>query len=93
MQSPQLSGPVTLELDVLLALLREAELVDIKWGTKGMVCGWSLSASPKVLALAVADEDQAWAINRAKEAALSAGDERAAYTFLSGIADENRRTH
>jgi hypothetical protein len=92
MQSPQLSGPVTLELDVLLALLRDAELVDIKWGTKGMVCGWSRSASPKVLALAVADEGQAWAINHAKEA-LSAGDERAAYTFLSGIADENRRAH
>jgi hypothetical protein len=46
----------------------------------------------KVLALAVADEDQAWAINHAKKA-LSAGDERAAYTFLSGITNENRRTH
>jgi hypothetical protein len=88
----QLSGPVRLELDDLIALLRDAELVDIKWGTKGMLCGWSVSTEPKVLALVVADEDQAWAINHAKEA-LSAGDEEAAYVFLSEIADENRRMH
>jgi hypothetical protein len=88
----QLSGPVRLELDDLIGLLRDAELVDIKWGTKGMLCGWSVSTEPKVLALVVANEDQAWAINHAKEA-LSAGDEDAAYTFLTKISDENRRVH
>jgi hypothetical protein len=92
MSYPQMSGPVTLDLDVLLAVLKDAELVDIKWGDKGMLCGWSIPANPKVLALAVADEDQAWVINRTKQA-LSKGDDAGAYRILSTIADENRRTH
>jgi hypothetical protein len=54
-----------------------------------MLCGNPLSANPKVLTLAVANEADAWIINRAKEA-ISKGGEDAAYDILLEITDEYR---
>jgi len=93
MQSfPPSPGPVTFEATQLLRLLKNAELIDVKWGDQGMLCGWSVSQQPKILQLAVRDEAEAWVINRTKEA-LSAGDEALARSLLFEIADENRCKH
>jgi hypothetical protein len=83
-----MSEPATVELGDFIAALREADVVDLKWGKKGMLCG---NPSPKVLTLIVADEGDAWIINRAKEA-ISQGDEDAAYTILAEIT-EDRAPH
>jgi hypothetical protein len=87
-----MSGPATVELGNFIAALKEADLVDLKWGEKGMLCGNPLPESPKVLTLIVADEADAWIINRAKEA-ISQGDEDAAYAILAEITDEHRAEH
>ena len=81
--------PVTLELGDFIDRLRDADLIDLKWGRKGMLCGNPLPANPKVLTLEVANETDAWIINRAKEA-ISKGDEDAAYGILLKITDEYR---
>ena len=85
-------GPVTVELGNFIAALREADLVGLKWGGRGMLCGNPLLANPTVLTLIVADEGDAWVINRAKEA-ISNGDEEAAYAILAEITDEHRAKH
>jgi hypothetical protein len=82
----------TVELGNFIAALRQADLVDLKWGDKGMLCGNPLPENPNVLTLIVADEADAWIINRAKEA-ISQGDEDAAYTILAEITDEQRAEH
>jgi hypothetical protein len=87
-----MSGPVTVELGNFIAALREADLVDLKWGERGMLCGNPLPENPRVLTLIVADEGDAWIINRAKEA-ISQGDEDAAYAILAEITDEHRTEH
>lgn len=70
-----------------ITALRQADLIDLKWGNKGMLCGNPLPEKPTVLKLLVADEADAWIINRAKEA-ISQGDEEAAYTILREIAQD-----
>jgi hypothetical protein len=80
-------GPV--DLGNFVAALRQADLVDLKWCDRGMLCGNPLAVNPNVLTLIVADEADALIINRAKEA-ISNGDEEAAYTILAGITDEHR---
>jgi hypothetical protein len=87
-----MSQPVTVELGNFIAALREADVVDLKWGERGMLCGSPLHANPTVLTLIVADEGNARIINRAKEA-ISEGDEEAAYTILAEITDEHRAPH
>jgi hypothetical protein len=82
----------TVELGNFVAALRQADLIDLKWGDRGMLCGNPLPANPTVLTLIVADEADAWIINRAKEA-ISNGDEEAAYTILAQITDEHRAKH
>ena len=57
----------SVDLGNFIAALRQADLVDLKWGHRGMLCGNPLSEHPKVLKLLVADEADAWIINRAKE--------------------------
>jgi hypothetical protein len=42
-------GPV--ELSNFIAALRQADLVDLKWGDRGMLCGNPLPENPKVLTL------------------------------------------
>jgi hypothetical protein len=83
------------DLGNFIAALRQADLVDLKWGDRGMLCGNPLPENPKVLTLIVADEADAWIINRAKEA-ISQGDEDAAYAILAEITqtgDEHRTQH
>jgi len=80
------------DLGNFVAALRQADLVDLKWGERGMLCGNPLSGNPKVLTLIVADEADAWIINRAKEA-ISQGDEEAAFAILAEITDEHRAEH
>ena len=75
-----------------IAALREADLVNLKWGDRGMLCGNPPSENPKVLTLLVADEGDAWIINRAREA-ISLGNEEAAYAILAEITQIERRTH
>jgi hypothetical protein len=87
-----MSEPATVDLGNFITALRQADLVDLKWGEKGMLCGNPLPENPKVLTLIVADEADAWIINRAKEA-ISQGDEDAAYTILAEITDEHRTPH
>jgi hypothetical protein len=82
----------TVELGNFVAALRQADLIDLKWGDRGMLCGNPLPANPTVLTLIVADEGDAWIINRAKEA-ISQGDEDAAYTILAEITDDHRVKH
>jgi hypothetical protein len=84
--------PATVDLGNFIAALREADLVDLKWSERGMLCGNPLSANPTVLTLIVADEGDAWIINRAKEA-ISNGDEEAAYAILGEITEEHRAKH
>lgn len=96
------------DLGNFITALRQADLVDLKWGDRGMLCGNPLPAeptsgpaggcapeNPKVLTLIVADEADAWIINRAKEA-ISQGDEKAARAILAEITqagDEHRTQH
>jgi hypothetical protein len=83
------------DLGNFITALRQADLVDLKWGDRGMLCGNPLPENPKVLTLIVADEADAWIINRAKEA-ISQGDEDAAYAILAEItrsAHEHRTQH
>jgi hypothetical protein len=90
-----MSEPATVDLSNFIAALREADLVDLKWGERGMLCGNPLQANPTVLTLIVADEGDAWIINRAKEA-VSQGNEEAAYAILAEItqtAHEHRAPH
>jgi hypothetical protein len=98
----------TVDLGNFITALRQADLVDLKWGDRGMLCGNPLPAgpqaapgrgcapeNPKVLTLIVADEADAWIINRAKEA-ISQGDEETAYAILAEItqtAGEHRAQH
>ena len=53
------SRRVTVELGNFIAALREADLVGLKWGERGMLCGNPLLANPTVLTLIVADEGDA----------------------------------
>lgn len=76
----------------LITALRQADLVDLKWGSKGMLCGNPLPENPKVLSLLVQDEADAWIINRAKEA-VSQGDEEGARVILAEITHERRTSH
>jgi hypothetical protein len=87
-----MSGPATVELGHFIAALREADLVDLKWAERGMLFGNPLPPNPTVLTLNVADEADAWIINRAKEA-ISNRDEEAAYAILAEITDEHRPEH
>jgi hypothetical protein len=83
------------DLGNFITALRQADLVDLKWGDRGMLCGNPPPENPKVLTLIVADETDAWINNRAKEA-ISQGDEEAAYSILAEItqtADEHRTQH
>ena len=83
------------DLGNFITALRQADLVDLKWGDRGMLCGNPLPENPKVLTLIVADEADAWIINRAKEA-ISQGDEEIAYTILAEItqsAHDHRTQH
>jgi hypothetical protein len=83
------------DLGNFITALRQADLVDLKWGDRGMLCGNPLPENPKVLTLIVADEADAWIINRAKEA-ISQGDEEAAHAILTEItrtADEPHVQH
>lgn len=57
-----------------------------------MLCGNPLSENPKVLTLTVADEADAWIINRAKEAA-SQGDDEAACAIATEITGDRRAAH
>jgi len=77
------------DLSNLIAALRQADLVDLKWSDKGMLCGNPLPENPKVLALIVADEANAWIINRAKEA-ISRGDDEVARAILAEITENDR---
>ena len=83
------------DLGNFIAAPSQADLVDLKWGDRGMLCGNPLPENPKVLTPIVADEADAWIINRAKEA-ISQGDEEAAYAILAEItqsAHEHRTQH
>jgi hypothetical protein len=80
------------DLGNFITALRQADLVDLKWGDRGMLSGNPLPESPKILTLIVAEEADAWIINRAKEA-ISQGDEEAAYAILAEIIDEHRAQH
>jgi hypothetical protein len=80
------------DLGNFIAALRQADLVDLKWGDRGMLCGNPLPENPKVLTLIVADEADAWIINRAKEA-ISQGDEEAAHTILAEITETAAESH
>jgi hypothetical protein len=71
----------------------EADLVDLKWGEKGILCGNPLPANPTVLTLIVADEADACIINRAKEAISQGDEEAAAYTILAEITQEQATQH
>jgi hypothetical protein len=44
------------DLGNFITALRQADLVDLKWGDRGMLCGNPLPENPKVLTLIVADE-------------------------------------
>lgn len=72
------------DLGNFITALRQADLIDLKWGDKGMLCGNPLPENPTVLKLLVADEADAWIINRAKQA-ISQGDEEAARAILAEI--------
>ena len=52
------------DLGNFIAALRQADLVDLKWGDRGMLCGNPLPENPKVLTLIVADEADAWIIRK-----------------------------
>jgi len=80
------------DLSNFITALRQADLVDLKWGSIGMLCGNPLLENPKVLTLLVADEADAWIINRAKEA-VSRGDDEAARAILAEITQTERGTH
>lgn len=80
------------DLGNFITALRQADLVDLKWGDRGMLCGTPLPENPTVLKLIVADEADAWIINRAKEA-ISQGDEDAAYVILKEITQEQPTRH
>jgi hypothetical protein len=80
------------DLGNFITALRQADLVDLKWGDRGMLCGNPLPENPKVLTLIVADEGDAWIINRAKEA-ISQGDEEAAYAILAEITQDQPAQH
>jgi hypothetical protein len=79
-----------IELGNFITALRQADLVDLKWGDREMLCGNPLPANPKVLTLIVADEADAWIINRAKEA-ISQGNEEGAHAILAEITQEERQ--
>ena len=80
------------DLGNFIAALRQADLVDLKWGDRGMICGNPLPTNPRVLTLIVADEGDAWIINRAEEA-ISQGDEEAARAILAEITDQYHTPH
>jgi hypothetical protein len=66
------------QVPAFLADLKRADLVDISYANgKGMLCGNLFPLCPEVVAVEVDTEEQAWAVNRAKEA-ITNGDETAA---------------
>jgi hypothetical protein len=89
---PQLPYETPVDLSNFITALRQADLVDLKWGSKGMLCGDPRLESPKVLTLLVADEADAWIINRAKEA-VSRGDDEAARAILAEITQDQGTRH
>jgi hypothetical protein len=80
------------DLSNFIVALRQADLVDLKWGDRGMLCGNPLPTNPRVLTLIVADEADAWIINWAKEV-ISQGDEEAAYAILAEITQDHSTRH
>jgi hypothetical protein len=71
--------------ETLIEALREAPLVNINWGgTTNMLCGNPFADKLTILDVSCGNEDQAWAINRAK-GALSEGDESAARDHLAPL--------
>lgn len=82
----------SVDLSNFITALRQADLIDLRWGDKGMLCGNPLPENPTVLKLLVADEADAWIINRAKEA-VSQGDEEAARAILKEITQDRQTRH
>jgi hypothetical protein len=82
-----MADEATVELGNFIAALRQADLVNLRWGDQKMLCGNQRSMNPKILTLLVADEADARIINRAKEA-VSRGEEEVAYTILAEITEE-----
>jgi hypothetical protein len=80
------------DLGNFITALRQADLIDLKWGDKRMLCGNPLPENPTVLKLLVADETDAWIINRAKEA-ISQGAEEAARAILKEITQDQNTRH
>jgi hypothetical protein len=71
--------------DALIEALKIAPLVNITWGSEtGMLCGNPFAETTTVLDVSCGNEEQAWAINRAK-GAISQGDEAAARAHLAPL--------
>jgi hypothetical protein len=70
--------------DQLIEALKACGLVNIDWGgPQNMLCGNPLYNLP-MLDITCGNEDQAWAVNRAKEA-ISRGDEAAARRHIAPL--------
>jgi hypothetical protein len=82
-----MADEATVELGNFIAALRQADLVNLRWGDREILCGNQRSMNPQILTLLVADEADARIINRAKEA-VSRGEEEVAYTILAEITEE-----
>jgi hypothetical protein len=73
--------------DQLIDALKACGLVNIAWGgSQNMLCGNPLHYLP-MLDISCSNEDQAWMINRAKEA-ISRGDEAAARKHVAPLIRE-----
>jgi len=71
--------------DTLIDALKKAAMVNISWGGElNMLCGNPLADELVILDISCGNEDQAWAINRAK-GALSQGDEQAARSHIAPL--------
>jgi hypothetical protein len=79
--------------DALIEALKIAPLVNITWGAEtGMLCGNPFDENGQVLDVSCGNEEQAWAINRAK-GAISQGDEAAARAHLTPLIRQPVQQH
>jgi hypothetical protein len=76
--------PFPADIYEMLAILLDADVVDITWGSQKIVSGFSLSPKPRVAKVQVPDESQAWAVNLAKEA-LGEDDIDGAFQALKSV--------
>jgi hypothetical protein len=82
---PLPGGRVGHDVYDIIRALKEHDQINITWGDKGMLSGNPFVRYPRVLALDVSNEKQAWAIDAAKRA-VSVGDDQAAYMALMELA-------